>query len=480
MTIAKVRVRTQDGGLRATRTTTRYPAVVGCSSGGTAATPVLIATSADAVSAFGYGRLTELIALYLDLAGVPVLAVKAATATAGASGSVSQDGTGTAVMTVSDQTAADDYSVYVKVTRAGGSLAAAAAAVKVSYDGGVTYGDELAVPTSGILALTEGSLEVTWADGTFVAGDVYRFTTTRPAWDSTGLSAALDALKAAGVVDHEFVHVAEPCTAVHAAIVKTYLEGLESSGVYRRALLGARDQNSGESVSTWMTVLSGGSPGFGLFDAEFFMDVVASHIDLKHRIAKGTFRRNSAYVIGPRLAWMRTRVDEVFRGLAEHPGQTRVDGRSWAIPGVEKLHHDLRFLEALDTARLMGLQTHHGVDGYFPTDRSMALPSSDFRTVMNARVIVEAATQAQLLLTAYVAERLRLAAGGVIDARDAEALDGQMTGDFLAVMAPYCSSASLTIDRAAYLTGGRLPGAIKVRPFGYATDIDFSLGFTRE
>jgi hypothetical protein len=185
-------------------------------------------------------------------------------------------------------------------------------------------------------------------------------------------------------------------------------------------------------------------------------------------------------VIGPRLAWMRTRVDEVFRGLAEHPGQTRVDGRSWAIPGVEKLHHDLRFLEALDTARLMGLQTHHGVDGYFPTDRSMALPSSDFRTVMNARVIVEAATQAQLLLTAYVAERLRLAAGGVIDARDAEALDGQMTGDFLAVMAPYCSSASLTIDRAADLTGGRLPGAIKVRPFGYATDIDFSLGFTRE
>jgi hypothetical protein len=95
-------------------------------------------------------------------------------------------------------------------------------------------------------------------------------------------------------------------------------------------------------------------------------------------------------------------------------------------------------------------------------------------------VIVEAATQAQLLLTAYVAERLRLAAGGVIDARDAEALDGQMTGDFLAVMAPYCSSASLTIDRAADLTGGRLPGAIKVRPFGYATDIDFSLGFTRE
>lgn len=480
MTVAKVRVRTQDGGLRASRTTTRYPAVVGCSSGGTAASPVLVASSADAVAAFGYGRLTELIALYLDLAGVPVLACKAATATAGASGSVTQDGTGTAVMSVTDETAADDYSVYVKVTRAAGNLAAAAAAVKVSYDGGATYGDEVAVPTSGVLALPEGSLEVTWADGTFVANDVYRFTTTRPAWDSTSLSAALDALKAAGVADHEFVHVAEPCTAAHAATIKTYLDGLEAAGVYRRALLGARDQNGGESVSAWMTALSGGSPGFALFDAEFFMDVCCSHVDLKYRVAKGTFRRNAAYVIGPRFAWMRTRVDESFRGLAEHPGQTRVDGRSWAIPGVERLHHDLRSLESLDTARFIGLQTHHGVDGYFPTDRSMALPSSDFRTVMNSRVIVEAATQAQNLLTGYVAARLRLAAGGAIDARDAEALDGQMTADFFAVMAPYCSSASLAVDRAADLTGARLPGVIKVRPFGYATEIDFSLGMTRE
>jgi hypothetical protein len=480
MSIAKVRVRTQDGGLRASRTTTRYPAVVACSSGGTAATPVLCTSSADAVAAFGYGRLTELIALYLDLSGVPVLACKAATVTAGASSSVTRDGTGTATMTVSDATAADDYSVYIKVTRAAANLAAAAAAVRVSYDGGVTYGDELAVPTSGVLALTEGSLEVTWADGTFVANDVYRFTTTSPAWDATSLAAALDALKASGVPDHEFIHIAEPCTAVNAAAVKTYLQGLEATGVYRRALLGARDQNSGESVSAWVTALSGGSPGFALFDGQFYMDVCASHIDLKHRIARGTFRRNAAYVIGPRFAWMRTRVDEAFRGLAEHPGQTRVDGRSWAIPGVERLHHDLRSLESLDTARFLGLQTHHGVDGYFPTDRSMALASSDFRTVMNSRVIVEAATQAQNLLTGYVAARLRLAAGGTLDPRDAEALDAQLTADFFAVMAPYCSSASLLSDRSADMTAGRLPGAIRVRPFGYATEIDFSLQFTRE
>jgi hypothetical protein len=386
MTVARVRVRPTDGGLRASRTITRPPAVVGCSSAGTAATPILVQSSTDAVSLFGYGRLTELIALYIDLAGVPVLACKAATVTAGAAGSVTQDGTGTATMTVTDATAADDYSVSIKVTRAAANLAAATAAVRVSYDGGVTYGEEVAVPTSGVLALTEGSLEVTWADGTFVALDVYRFTTTRPAWDATSLGNALDALKAVGVTDHEYIHVAEPCTAVHAAAVKTYLQGLEATGVYRRALLGARDQASGESVSAWITAISGASPGFALFDASYFLDVCASHIDVKHRIARGTFRRSAAYVIGPRLAWMRTRVDETFRGLAEHPGQVEVDERSWAIPGVERLHHDLRELGSLDTARFMGLQTHHGRAGYFPTDRTMA------RALKNAETARETVT----------------------------------------------------------------------------------------
>jgi hypothetical protein len=47
-------------------------------------------------------------------------------------------------------------------------------------------------------------------------------------------------------------------------------------------------------------------------------------------------------------------------------------------------------------------------------------------------------------------------------------------------MAPYCSSARCTADRASDLTAGDLGGAISVRPFGYATNIDFSIGLTRD
>ena len=156
-----------------------------------------------------------------------------------------------------------------------------------------------------------------------------------------------------------------------------------------------------------------------------------------------------------------------------------MDGRSWAIPGVERLHHDLRFLRPSTPRASSGLQTHHGVDGYFPTDRSMAC-RRDFRTVMNARVIVEAATQGQNLLTAYVAERLHAAAGGVIDARDAggagRADDRRLPrGDGALLLVR-----SLTVDRAADLTGGGCPARSRCGPSATRPEIDFSLGMTRE
>jgi hypothetical protein len=98
---------------------------------------------------------------------------------------------------------------------------------------------------------------------------------------------------------------------------------------------------------------------------------------------------------------------------------------------------------------------------------------------MNARVIVEAATVAMDILTSVVAKRQRLGDGGTIDPRDAEALDASLTSAFFAVMAPYCTSAKLAVSRTADITGGRLAGAITVKPFGYATDIDFTVGMTR-
>lgn len=479
MAVAGTRITIRDGGLGSRRSFDRPPAVLGCSSGGTANSPLLVSSTEDAVTAFGYGELTELIGRYLQFGG-PVLAVKAATVTAGASGSVDDagDAGSTAAMTVTTATARDTYAVRIRVTRAGANLAALTAAVRVSYDGGVTEGEELAVPSSGVLALGNTGLAVTWADGTFVAGGYWTFATTAPAWDATTLAAALDALEVT-VHDHEFVHVAGACNRAAAQAVKDSLASLYAAGVYRRALVSARDQAlSGETVSAWLTAISGASPGFAGFDGAHYLDVCAgAATEVESVVVRpASLRRSVAWVVGPWLAYLRTNRREGFVGLAEHPG--RVD--LGPIPGVAfgELLHDARVYPAIDSARFMALQSHVGRrDGYFCTQRSMAMDGSDFAVTQNARVIVEAATQGMAILTKRIGLYLRRAAGSGIEESDAAALDTAMTTELVGQMAGLCTTAKVTVDRAS--TAGLLRGSIRVRPYDYANEIEFGVGMTR-
>lgn len=475
MAVASVRVRIVDGGLRASRDTARPPAVVGCSSGGTAGLVTLLSSVEDCIAAYGHGRLTELVAMYLDLAGVPVLACKAASSTAGACGAVTQPAGPAAQLTVAVATARDTYDVVLRVTRAAANLAALTAAVKLSLDGGETFGPELAVPATGTLVLGDTGITVDWADGTFTADDEYTFASTAPTWDTSALTDALTALGGQSI-DHEFVHVAEPAVRADAAAVLTALDALADAGVYRRALLSARDQSSGESVSAWQTAILGASPGFALLDGDHYLDVAAGYGDVRSRTTGAMHRRSVAWVIGPRLAYLRTVTNESVAGLAEHPGAVHLG----PIAGIEEasLAHDLRLLSALDAGGFMGLQTHIGRAGYFATDRTMAQEPSDFSTVMNARVVVEGARTAMGLLVAHVGRRFRLASGGTIDARDVAALDAQLTTDFRDLMGVLITEGRLSVDPAS--TSGNLRGAFTIRPYGYATNIDFSVGMTTE
>lgn len=479
MAVAGTRITIRDGGLGSRRTFNRPPAIIACSSGGTANTPQLVSSTEDAVTGFGYGELVELAGRYLQFGG-PVLLVKAATVTAGASSAVVDTAVAgsTAVMTVSTATARDTYAIRIRVTRAAANLAALTAAVRVSYDGGVTEGEELAVPSSGILTLGNTGVAVTWADGTFVAGGIWTFTTTAPAWDATTLAAALDALEVT-VFDHEFIHVGGACNRAAAQAVKDSLASLYAAGVYRRALVSARDQAlSGESVSAWITAISGTSPGFAGFDGLHYLDVCAGAATGVENVVvrPAQLRRPVAFVIGPWLAYLRTNIREGFVGLAEHPG--RVDLGPIAGVAFGNLLHDARVYPAIDAARFMALQSHVGRrDGYFCTQRSMAMDGSDFAVTQNARVIVEAATQAMAILTRRVGLYLRRAAGGGIEESDAAALDTAMTTEFVEQMAGLCTTARVTVDRAS--TGGVLRGAIRIRPYDYANEIDFGIGMTR-
>ena len=184
MTVLSNTLTTQDGGLGVVRPGGKPIAVVGCCSGGTAATPVTCYSQEQLTAAVGYGPLAEDAAILLSLAGGPVIVCKAATVTAailggfcqsgagsGASGTISAGGgnTSTAVLALTG-TATARVAVKIKVTTAGSNLAASPA-IAISFDGGVTY---LAAQTAvaGPTVIGYG-LSLTITDGTFVLDDTF-------------------------------------------------------------------------------------------------------------------------------------------------------------------------------------------------------------------------------------------------------------------------------------------------------------------
>lgn len=475
MGIASTTLSIGDGGLGVSRQLARPPALVGCSGSGTAATVYFAASYEDAISTFGYGKLTALAAEYFGGVGGPLVMVKAASSTAGSAGSVTAVGTSTAVMTVSTATSVDDFRVKIKVVRAAALLADVTAAVKVSLDGGITYGEEIAVPLSGVLSLTNTGLAVTWADGTFVINDTFAFTATAPIWDTTALGAALDALEAT-TYDHEFIHVAEHVTGATVGTLNTSISDLEAANTFRWWLAGTRDQSSGESVSTWQGVLLGTSPGFSAFTSRHgaICAAFAEHDDATWNCS---MRRNVSWVIGPRLALVR----EVSggAGLAEHPGRVR----SGALSGIDDgdLVHDFRTLTALDTGRFMGAQSLPGRGGYYATAVTRATAGSDFTSIMHVRLVKEAARLSVSVMQEFINDNVRTITGGLIDPRDADAADAYV-GDRLRldlVESGLASAVTVQVDRTNNVVAtSQLNFKVRVRPLGYATLIDIDLALS--
>ena len=475
MGIASTTLSIGDGGLGVSRQLARPPALVGCSGSGTAATAYLAASYEDAIATFGYGKLTALAAEYFGAVGGPLVMVKATSSTAGSASSVTAAGTSTAVMTVSTSTAVDDFRVKIKVTRAAADLAAVTAAVRVSLDGGITYGEEIAVPLSGVLSLTNTGLAVTWADGTFVINDTFAFTATAPIWDTTALGAALDALEAT-TYDHEFIHVAEHVTGATVGTLNTSISDLEAANTFRWWLAGTRDQSSGESVSTWQGVLLGVSPGFSAFTSRHGA-VCASFAEHDDATWNCSMRRNVSWVIGPRLALVR----EVSggAGLAEHPGRVR----SGALSGIAEgeLVHDFRTLTALDTARFMGAQSLPGRTGYYATAMTRATAGSDFTSIMHVRLVKEAARLAVAVTQEYINDNVRTITGGKLDPRDADAIDAYVTAALVRdlVTNGLASAASSAVDRTNNVVStSQLNFKVRVRPLGYATTLDIDLSLS--
>lgn len=468
--IGEATVTVADGGLGARQQTDLPLAVVGCSSSGTAATPVLISSIAHAIETFGHGPLVEAIATILRYGAGPVVGCRATASTAGSESAVSQTGTGTAVLSVTTSGARDAYGIRVKITRAAANLAAGAA-MQLSIDGGTTYGEETAVPVSGTFTVGNTGVGVTFADGTFVADDVYAITCTAPVFNSANASAAVTALLSS-TIDHEGIFVVGPVTGTIYSALATLVGDAEADGVYRWLLCEPRGQSvgDGESAATFTAAI-----------ISDFADDTSPHgavcageaLQLSAGIG-GTHRRNVARLYAARLAAISA------SGRSQRLAESPMRVRSGAVAGLDAgaLYHDLRSLTTLTGGRFCGLQSIVGRTGHYCTTRSTAATGSDLTDIARIRVI-KAAQRALLgILTAQIGDTVPLTSSGTIQPAVAAALDAQLGAAFAREMEGMISSSSVAVDRTNNIaTTSTLLASFRMVPLGYTTAITATVGY---
>jgi len=414
--------------------------------------------------------------------GGPIVVCRATTASAGAASSVTAVGTSTAVMTVAAAVAVDVYSAIVKVTRAGADLAAATAAVRISLDAGATYLPEVAVPVGGDVAVPFTAGTVTFADGSFVVGDTFAFTTSAPAFDAAGIGAAFDALRTTTYA-HEFVYIAGASVAATFDRVVTELDENEAVGIYRWAFLESRLQNSGESVSTWLGVLAGTSPGFS-GKADTRIAIAAGGAKLTSPVTGVKRLVSVGQLVVARCALIATSKPP-RRGISEHPGRVETGPVDGLLYATGDLVHDIRTNPSLDTNHFCGIQSIVGrSDGYYCTARTRAADGSDYTEIPRTRLILQAQRVALAELTTLLNSDPDTVDGtGALSPDDADAIDERVTGAMRRelVTTRLAQSAAARVNRTDDVLGtGRVRAAVTVKPPAYITELTATVGFSRE
>lgn len=421
--------------------------------------------------ALGSGPLVECAGLILNTPGVSsVVCVKAPSGTAGAAGSVTKSGTGTATMTVSG-TPLDAYDATVEILEDGTNLAAATASFRYSLDGGDSFSPELAMPTAGTYLVDGTGMTLTFVNGetgtSFKAGDSYTFTTTAPAYSLTAANSALDALLADS-----------------ASFFKVHLVGPAATAADAAALAAALDSKLSAAASAYRFL-------YGTVEAPEDTDTnlkaaFVSFASTKVEVAAG-FATYISAITGQRIsrssAWASSaRAAAVSPGT--HLGQVgNDDGQGGPLSNVVGLSRDERSTPGLDDARFTTLRTHVRRPGYFLTrGRIMAPPGSDFQQVHHRRVMDVAANQVALDAQEYIAKSVRVdSETGVILEGEARAIENDLGGKQRAVLVQTgdASDVSVLVNRTDNLISTEtLRVSVRVIPKGYTEFIEVELGFS--
>ena len=393
----------------------------------------------------------------------------------GANCPTSADATGSTVVTASG-TPLDAYDFRAKIVRAA-ATPAAGAAIKVSLDGGRTYGEEVSI-VSGSYEVPNTGVTFAFSAASCVVGDIYRLRTAAPTWNTSGLDAALDALAASGR-DFEFVVIEGAVDRTSIATVKTWVTERETAGAYTFALCEARGQSTGETAAAWATSITGSDPGFGGYDFDNCGAVFAGEALVVSAVDNSAQRRSGLRVAAARLLASR---------LHESPLKVKNGPVAALYPDgdASSVFHDGRTYTSLDSARFMCFQTVQGRPRgeYFCTARTMASATSDFSEIQRLRVMCAAARAALPAIALYVGDDVETKTDGTgrITVADALAIEAEVAAAVkLAVKtAPnehVTAVAALCNRTDNILSTGILRVAVTLVPRGTTNTVTATLGY---
>ena len=206
---------------------TGYCVVFGCTATSADSVPRLHGTWKSVFDQHGYSPALDYVALHIAATRMPIIFVALPIVTAGKYGGNDTSGiTGTSVITTTGAPLEDCEAIVLVTT--GGTLGVSGIVLSVSMDGGRTY---KAVKLGVAMSYTVPYLGIVinFGAGNLVAGDVFRFNSYAPMWDSAGVAGVPVALAAQQKLARSWVCIGDIATAIQAGYVVTAINAYETT-----------------------------------------------------------------------------------------------------------------------------------------------------------------------------------------------------------------------------------------------------------
>lgn len=325
----------------------------------------------------GSGPLADACLDSLQLGSQQVIAVVAAASVAGTNGAVAKMGTGTATNAVTG-TPNNKYDVIIEILK-GGTLNVAQ--YRFSIDGGDNWSPKKTVPTNGAVEITGTGVTITFtagvpADGSFVEGDKYTFSTTAPAISNSDFLTALAVVKNNNM-SYEFIHVVGQSAPALWAACGAEADTLFQNHVPMFFVMEARNIGAAETIDTYVSAL--------ITDAATFTHPRVKVVALRLETASlnGLIRDSNG--------------SGLYCGILSKAKEHESPGKVMSFPvtpaiaikpnGINDGH-----IAQLDAARYVTFRRYEGLPGIYVTNgKTMAAPGSDYEYVETLRVANKAA-----------------------------------------------------------------------------------------